>query len=336
MASFKYTTGAYLQCVTLDSAYTAGSGSMVLTSGHGARLPASGDFWLATQRTTLTAAAHIWKGTARSGDTVTVTCETDYSADTNLDAGTALGAIFDSKALDQLRQDICQSGAYASLPTGEKAGQLYIPTDSCYDVLRYNGSAWEHFRFGRELTPPDSSDFTAVGSPTASIVTTYGGIHVTGSNNTDAEYMRTASLSTPWRIELGLSAVLTNANYAGVGILLRAGASGAIIKMVVQAASGSLSFKTQKYDSSNTYVGEGVTLGQIAGAYDPRNMIMGVRDDGTTRYYETSIDGIYWTPLGSESRTTHATVDRGGFFSYNTSGSYPPNTRFWHYKETAL
>ena len=44
MASLKYIADVNLMKVTLASAYTAADGHMHLTGGHGARLPATGDF----------------------------------------------------------------------------------------------------------------------------------------------------------------------------------------------------------------------------------------------------------------------------------------------------
>lgn len=46
-----------------------------------------------------------------------------------------------------------------------------------------------------------------------------------------------------------------------------------------------------------------------------------IRDDGTNRIYEYSIDNIDWNTVFSVSRTDFITPDRVGWFGYNTSGS---------------
>lgn len=100
--------------VTLGSAYTSGSGTMSLTTGHGARLPASGDFWLARDNNAGT--VNIFKVTARSTDTLTVVADaTEGSGDTNLDSGTALRWALTVSALTQLRADIVAQGGLVLL-----------------------------------------------------------------------------------------------------------------------------------------------------------------------------------------------------------------------------
>jgi hypothetical protein len=335
MSTLKYlaTLGTGFQRSTISNGgagYSTGATSIVVADGT--VFPAAGDFWVGVGESS--GLPHfIKRATARTGNTITVDAAVIAGTDQNEADGVVVQWTLPPEALDQLRQDQCQTGADAS-KSPEKAGNLYLPNNGIY-ARRDTGSGWGNWGPIIPCTEPILTDFAAVDIPTASAVTTYGGIHITGGNNTSAEYMRTASLSTPWRIEVGLSAVITSANYSAAGILLRAGASGAIIKYVIMYSGGSLALKTQLYDSSNAYVGEGLTGLQVVGAYNPRNMLLGVRDDGTTRYFESSIDGIYWSTLGSQARTTYAAVDRGGIFSYNTSASFAPNTRFWHYKETS-
>ena len=89
MASYKYKEDANLGTVTLGSSYTSGSGSMSLSSGHGARLPASGDFWLTYDDGAGT--VQIFKVTARSTDTLTVVASTtEGSGDGSISSGATL------------------------------------------------------------------------------------------------------------------------------------------------------------------------------------------------------------------------------------------------------
>lgn len=104
MASLKYGKTASLQTVTLGSSYTSGSGSMSLTSGHGARLPSSGDFWLTYDDGAGT--VRVFKVTARSTDTLTVTAESsEGSGDGNISSGSTLRWALTCGALDQLKRD---------------------------------------------------------------------------------------------------------------------------------------------------------------------------------------------------------------------------------------
>lgn len=146
MASWKYEKTATLGTVELDTGYTAASGTMVLVAGQGARLPSAGDFWLAwsTDYTDPFATIHLFKVTARSTDTLTVTAETtEGGGDTNINAGQKLKAVMSISALDQLRQDICQTGALGSA-AAEKAGALYFANDAPV-ILRDTGAAFAYF-----------------------------------------------------------------------------------------------------------------------------------------------------------------------------------------------
>lgn len=105
MASLKYIADSSLQTVTLGASYTAGSGSMTLTAGHGARLPSSGDFWMVYNDGAGT--IRIFKVTARSTDTLTVTADaTEGSGDGNISSGETLRWGLTVAALTQLRSDI--------------------------------------------------------------------------------------------------------------------------------------------------------------------------------------------------------------------------------------
>ena len=113
MASLKYNANSSLQTVTLGSAYTAGSGSMSLTAGHGARLPASGDFWLAYNDGAGT--VRIFKVTSRFLDSISVTPDaTEGSGDGNISSGATLRWSLTVSALTQLRADIVAQVASGS------------------------------------------------------------------------------------------------------------------------------------------------------------------------------------------------------------------------------
>jgi hypothetical protein len=116
MASLQYTKSSTIQTVTLGSAYTSGSGSMTLTAGNGAYLPSSGDFWLSYNDGAGT--IRIFKVTARSTDTLTVTAVTGEGAgDGNISSGQTLRWALSVDALDQLKADIKASTGLVLLQT---------------------------------------------------------------------------------------------------------------------------------------------------------------------------------------------------------------------------
>lgn len=114
--SLQYTKSSTVQTVTLGSSYTAGSGTMTLTGGNGAYLPASGDFWLSYNNGSGT--IRIFKVTARSTDTLTVTAVSgEGSGDGNISSGETLRWALSVDALDQLKADIKASTGLVLLET---------------------------------------------------------------------------------------------------------------------------------------------------------------------------------------------------------------------------
>lgn len=135
MASLQYTKSSTIQTVTLGAGYTSGSGSMTLTAGNGAYLPSSGDFWLSYNNGSGT--IRIFKVTARSTDTLTVTAVTGEGAgDGNISSGETLRWALSVDALDQLKADIKASTGLVLLKT------LTASSSSSLDfATRTDGSA---------------------------------------------------------------------------------------------------------------------------------------------------------------------------------------------------
>jgi hypothetical protein len=166
---------------TLASGYTAGSGSITVTSASGA--PSAGNFRLAILNTALTAVKVLLKVTAVSGTTFTVTAEgSDASA---LSGDPVYGTEWTAAAITALMQDYHQSDTDANLPTASRAGVLYLPTNSGR-IYRDTGAAWTQWGplYG-SLTPPLMADMTWVnqtsGAVTASGTDTSTGLLLTSA-----------------------------------------------------------------------------------------------------------------------------------------------------------
>ncbi|MEN6532165.1 MAG: hypothetical protein ABFD89_00785 [Bryobacteraceae bacterium] len=311
--SYQYISDPHLQCVTLGSAYTAGSGSMTLTTEHGSRLPSSGTFWLEYPRSSVSDAARIWKVTARSGDTISVTCETVYSADANLDSGSTLAAVFDVKALDQLRADLCQTGALASA-SAEKAGNLYLPTDSQY-MLRDTGSAFGCWGPIQKLTPPPSSGWTwdNLGSSAVDYTNGYPYLCCPRLGAAQLSLLYRTAPSTPYAVKFLLSHDISGAPPGSSG---SAGATttyfigfrdsaGKILEFGAGYTTSGPSIRTYKWASSSSASAVQTDYkNSAAGDIAWRNPCwMAIADDGTNLRTYWSIDGQHWKQFDSVSRT---------------------------------
>ena len=161
MASLKYSANSSLQTVTLGSAYTSGGGSMTLTSGHGARLPSSGDFWLAYDNGSGT--VRLFKVTARSTDTLTVTADaTEGNGDGNISSGETLRWALTAAALDQLKADIVASGGLVLLKelTASASASLDFTTRSDGSTVLF-GSDFDTYKV-QILNVVPATDMTSI------------------------------------------------------------------------------------------------------------------------------------------------------------------------------
>lgn len=300
MASLKYSANSDLQTVTLGSGYTAGSGSLVLTSGHGAKLPATGDFWLRSESPYV-----CFKVTSRSTDTLTVTAGADGTSDTNLSAGATLHWVLGVAALDQLRSDIIGTGTYASA-SSEKAGKLYLPSDGLH-LVRDTGAALALWGPIYPCEMPDFSSFTQVNAGSATFAA-YGSaysIYCPALGSVSLKMLERTAPATPYTLTCGFfHKVWVNYNSCGIGF--RENSSGKVETLSVVYDSGLKIIRTQYNNSTNWNAN--ATVRSVPQWAQP--MWLRIKDDGTNRYYYYSNDGLIWYEHSNVGRTNHLTADR--------------------------
>lgn len=136
--ALQYIGGPNFQAGTLASGYTAGGASLVLTSGHGARFPSSGDFWVRVDD-------EVLQVTARSTDTLTVTGAQDGTIAANHSASADVYWVLGVEGLDQLRADIrtatinAQTGTSYTLLTSDNGGVVTCSNASAITVTVPSG-----------------------------------------------------------------------------------------------------------------------------------------------------------------------------------------------------
>ena len=162
MATLKFTGNLTRMTVTLASAYTAGSGTMTLTSGHGARLPTTGDFWLVPTSGTYQSI----KVTARSTDTLTVVGSQDGTTDASLSTGAELEWNLTASALTQLQYDIQRTSPLVAPPvasafTATNTGSSTITDSGSGPVVIAFLGGGSTLRMYEKATPGTSFTFTA-------------------------------------------------------------------------------------------------------------------------------------------------------------------------------
>jgi len=198
MATLKYEANSTFQTGTLGSSYTSGGVSLALTSGHGARFPSTGDFWVRVED-------EIFKVTARSTDTLTVTGAQDGTSAANHSSGVNVTWVLSVAALTQLRSDLLTSGTgasnslygtYATIkatsPSSDAAGQLAHCSDSFY-TARWSGSAWQWFYNGTPVSPITVTNQT----------TTVNGSHNNSTTTLNVNSNFSSPPSTPFYVMIG-------------------------------------------------------------------------------------------------------------------------------------
>lgn len=317
MSSLKYSGNAERMTVTLGAGYTAGSGTMSLASGHGARLPANGDFYLVPK----TGTYQVFKVTARSTDTLTVTGSIDGTTDTSIAAGVELEWNLTASALTQLKADVAlQSGTYASRPAAGTAGRSYLCTDFPFLSLD-NGSSWVNMGPLFPMGSVDISGFSWVNQGGASETASGPGLVLSAPLNAGASFrLRVKSVpATPYTITLTFIPSLAAVNYQRFGLFWRQSSDGKLALFYYVYNSG---WQIHYDRFSDTNGGGGSAVKSINANYLPV-MFLRITEDSTNRTMFYSIDGINWVQFYQETRTTYITADQFGYMISEESNTYP-------------
>ncbi len=137
---------------TLSSSYASGDTTLHLVDGSS--FPSSGDFIVAMDDPP----TFLLKCTARSGNDLTVTSSgQEGTSAANKASGTKVTHVVSAGVMRALYTDYLRSDLIANIPAAARAGRIFVPTDSLFDLVRDTGSAWEYFRNGRKMQGPLSA-----------------------------------------------------------------------------------------------------------------------------------------------------------------------------------
>jgi hypothetical protein len=330
--ALQYVADANLQTVTLGSNYTLGDTSMVLTTGQGARLPSSGDFWIMTPDTAPPNRI-IWKVTARSSDTLTVVYDNSYGADANLTTGTRLMWSLTAEALTQLKTDIAGTyGTFANLPAATAGVVRYDFTDSPYSHAISDGTGWHYFYPGfGEVERPILGDFTWVNQGSATADATDGAVTIEAPavSGDSLRALVQSVPATPWTLTMGFMSLTTEALYQHLGGCYRESGTGKILAVDFRLA---YQLGIIRYTDATTFGGSNEVSDISIRAAQNAPLFLRLSDDGTNRVTSRSTDGRHWTVIGTISRTNFLTADQVGFYVNAANATYPAKIHLFHWK----
>lgn len=217
-------------------------------------------------------------------------------------------------------------GTYASLPGTCTTGDLYLMTDSYYDMTRCSASnTWSYFLRGKQITLPGAaSGYTVIngGSGSAAAADSKGGVTLsTTSDVVGIEAAVKAVPSAPYTKTLVLSVSAfrpgSGTSNVGCGVLWTNGTttSSSVQWLRVLAENSSVStYSTQvvRY-TSFAFAGGAADANLIGTVITGEYLYMRLQDDNTNRKFLISGDGVNFVQIYSVSRTSPFTPTHYGF-----------------------
>lgn len=242
--------------------------------------------------------------TGVSGTTWTVTRGVEGTQPVTASIGTAVDHVMTAGALTQIRSELCSVGTYANLPSSGVAGDVYIPTDSFYDILRHNGSSWDHFRNGRLMTPPVNASYSWDNTGNGTVTTTFGGV-IGFSSQAIAGQLQVRHKTAPTPPYTITTAFLahyssTNFNQAGIGFRDSTGK----LTFLGCGWNSAWVLRRIKWNTSTSYNSD---YGSIT---MPPMLIHGpiiwlqMSNDNTNLIFRMSSNGVNWTQVGTSVSKT--------------------------------
>ncbi|AXQ52045.1 hypothetical protein SEA_YEET_40 [Mycobacterium phage Yeet] len=219
------------------------------------------------------------------------------------------------------------SGAFSSLPTAGVAGRLYYATDAGI-VLRDNGASWDIIsQADVALAQPPTSGWSTNTLGTATVGANKGGrlftIPSSGGSLTPRIEYRTLSPASNYTVTAKIEPTDYSRgegqSYSGL-ILRNASSSNSIMFGYMIYAGQSPYLVVTKGSSSNIRAADYKAV-RFADAFPGWPSWIRIRDDGTDRHYEFSVNGLDWMEFHSTLRADYITPDQVGWGGANSTGA---------------
>ena len=216
-------------------------------------------------------------------------------------------------------------GPIASLPgSGTTTGDTYICLDSPYEFV-WDGSVWQAFVFGYNVTQPILANFTQANVGELTIDSTHGGLVLSvpngGSSNNVQFLTQPIPGSGAYYVDCAFLLLAQGTN-GGVGSGLANGSnSGAALAFNrLGAESGNFyQWEAQYFNNASSWSSN--QSAQTFQSFGPLTWTRMYDDGSSTRYFYMSMDGYHWTLFRSEGRTSFLTPTVGMFAlaNYNSA-----------------
>lgn len=296
---------------TLSSAVSS-SGQTTFTVTSGENFPKIGDFriLIGTEICIVTAVTYNDFTPA----TWTVTRGVEGTSATTYASGTTVDLIITAASLQRIFRGRIDSGVIATHVAAMEPpskGDFFIPTDSFYTMVIFDGVGWKFMHHGQEMTPPNFETWTSE-SPDVNFTldTTRKASMLFDANPTPGIHIKYRAVpATPYTFTIACLPHygITGHGYNNVGLGWRSSASTTGFTLWGVAANNSSSWYMRAYNFSNltTYSGGDFVFTNVAPMVVHGSLTwLRLADNGTTKSVQMSSNGINWTIIGSQSSST--------------------------------
>ncbi len=211
--------------------------------------------------------------------------------------------------------------------TGTSGAAVLTPGNPySLNIPQYSGGSGGGFGpLVSPTAPPSIASFTWVNQGGATATNPSGSaiaLIAPASGSFQIRALVISAPATPYIVDAYVMINLSGVNYQTAGLCFRNSSSGKLTLFYVIASSGAgglNGFLGVDYCSSATVAVSNLTRPPMG-----TNQFSGflrIADDGTNRKYSISVDGLTFTQIYSEARTTNFTADQVGFYANDQSGA---------------
>lgn len=220
--------------------------------------------------------------------------------------------------------NVTYESAYASPPGSPAEGDLWFITDSWFTARR-GASDWSYYWQGSHVNTPPNSGWTWFNQGSATLADFSGVQKIFCPAGTGGDQLRgnVRSVTAPYTLIARIKGFYPPGASSGFGLCARQSSDGKL-KVIYHQGNNANNITAEKWNSPTSW---NSTITAPAGlqAVTWPAMYYRIMDNNTNFSIAISPDGQSdtWYVLWDEARTTFATCDQVGFFTYTNSGTYP-------------
>ena len=225
------------------------------------------------------------------------------------------------------------TGTYATVSAAtcgaSQLGAMAIPTDSAYEILRCNGSTWDHYVSGIKVVPPVFGNFTWANQSSATTDTAHGGIIITAPANGGTNNVNMLVQSLPgstYTLETAFRISAVGSNSVAGGLVQRDSVAGTLVLSGVTYTNGwgylGFNYNSPTSASSGIYA----DIQYRRDVYWAKTVV-----DGTNRTQWYSNDGVNYIAGSVVSKTSFVTPNQNGFAINVSNASYGGSVWLLHW-----